>query len=363
MDFRFRRDGRPNRHELFDSETENTPAQVEKLEEDKEKLHPLRRRHLQDRLMEIDRLERGQARQDSFTTRMYGKKDFSEEKERIFKELQSLPPKEKEEEASFYNFMSLKKNEAENTPTPAKHSEENSKDTSNMNQFPEETPKKVQEAIDEYKEENPRQYKQYMQELNSQRSWKDLRPDPETGKIDISKITPDDMAQAIEENQKDLAKAQDEKRAYCNIYERQKDLERGLFTPADETANQRHDRMNKDQENWERIPKLKKTDEKGNCIAKLDHNAAYQAAKSGKIVKASYRSSGKKGDEHGHIAEVDGTKPMENSGKWKTKVPAIDGYNTQTKTIKNEKLSEQFSPPKEANMDYFIYKGNFVPLE
>ena len=45
-------------------------------------LHPLRQNMLQRRLQEIEYLERQQALQDDFSTRMYGKKDFSEKKEK-----------------------------------------------------------------------------------------------------------------------------------------------------------------------------------------------------------------------------------------------------------------------------------------
>lgn len=42
-------------------------------------LHPLRKHLLETRLKQIEYLERQQARQDDFTTRMYGKKDYSKE--------------------------------------------------------------------------------------------------------------------------------------------------------------------------------------------------------------------------------------------------------------------------------------------
>lgn len=45
-------------------------------------LHPLRKHLLERRLKQIEYLERQQALQDDFFTRMYGKKDFSKEKEK-----------------------------------------------------------------------------------------------------------------------------------------------------------------------------------------------------------------------------------------------------------------------------------------
>lgn len=203
-----------------------------------------------------------------------------------------------------------------------------------------------------------------MDKCKPKQNWKDIQPDPETGKTDTSFITPKIMQQAIKDNQQDLEKAKRAKKPYCNYYERQKDLERGLFTPNNETADQRYDRMNKDQANWEKIPRLDKKDKNGNIVSKLDHHAAHQAAKEGNIVKIVYKSSGKKDDEHGHIAEVDGSKLMEKSDAWgKTLLPFIDGYDANKNAVLNEKLSWQFSPSREKNMDYFIYRGDFIPLK
>ena len=50
-------------------------------------LHPLRQNILERRLQEIEYLERQQARQDDFTSRLYGQEDFSHVKEKIQAEL------------------------------------------------------------------------------------------------------------------------------------------------------------------------------------------------------------------------------------------------------------------------------------
>lgn len=142
---------------------------------------------------------------------------------------------------------------------------------------------------------------------------------------------------------------------WCNYYERQKDLERGILNPPHETADQRHARMNRSNSIWEKIPK--QTDEKGRPTEKLNHEAALQAARAGRIVKISYRSSGTGKDRHGHIAEVDGSKDLFYSAKWRTRVPYIDGYCAASGRAANQPLSMQFSPDKEARMDYFIYKA------
>ena len=44
-------------------------------------IHPLRKHLLETRLKQIEYLERQQARQDHFTTQLYGKRNYNEEKE------------------------------------------------------------------------------------------------------------------------------------------------------------------------------------------------------------------------------------------------------------------------------------------
>ena len=49
---------------------------------------------------------------------------------------------------------------------------------------------------------------------------------------------------------------------------------------------------------------------------------------------------------------------MKQSGKWGGEVPSVDGYNTNTKRItEGGSLSEQFSTPREPDMDYYEYTG------
>ena len=109
-------------------------------------LHPLRQNMLQRRLQEIEYLERQQARQDDFSTRMYGKKDFSEEKEKIKAELYShsqqsnrLPTNENSKE-----YSQLTHNDATNAKTKPEK----------------EIPDVIQKAINDYKQAHPQQYQQ-----------------------------------------------------------------------------------------------------------------------------------------------------------------------------------------------------------
>ena len=57
------------------------------LMKDNTALHPLHKQYLESRLKNIAYQERRQARQDDFTTRMYGKKDYTEERNNIIREL------------------------------------------------------------------------------------------------------------------------------------------------------------------------------------------------------------------------------------------------------------------------------------
>lgn len=52
-------------------------------------IHPLRKHLLETRLKQIEYLERQQARQDHFTTQLYGKRNYNEEKEDILYELRN----------------------------------------------------------------------------------------------------------------------------------------------------------------------------------------------------------------------------------------------------------------------------------
>ena len=85
------------------SEEEPSPAEEQHFVRQQEySLHPLRQQYLQDRLKQLDYLDRQQALQDDFTTRMYGKKDYSKEQKKIRQELQlgSTPQKRQAEKSS-----------------------------------------------------------------------------------------------------------------------------------------------------------------------------------------------------------------------------------------------------------------------
>jgi hypothetical protein len=93
---------------------------------------------------------------------------------------------------------------------------------------------------------------------------------------------------------------------------------------------------------WEKIPRID---------GKLNHKAAYSAAKSGKYVLATYNG----GKRSGHIAIVNGKKGMTQSKNYNAYVPYASGsvHGRKPELIP---LSYQFSADKEPKMTYYIYK-------
>jgi len=87
---------------------------------------------------------------------------------------------------------------------------------------------------------------------------------------------------------------------------------------------------------------------------KLDHGAAYIAARSRKAIVVTYNSRNAK--RSGHIAVVSGHKPMAYSPSFGTDVPyawgSVNGADPEL-TL----LSYQFSADKEPYMNYYVYVG------
>lgn len=313
-------------------------------------LHPLRRQYLENRLKQIEILERQQTMQDKFSTAMYGKKDYSEEKNNILQEMlqdkQSRPighqyPDEK--------FLDIADKQIAQEKYPH-------------------TPEAVGKEIARFERENPEEYNRNMQEIenakkqqleNDKKSWPEINKDIQDGKITPQELSNKQWQNMLDKNAKDLENAKKEEKSYCNYYARERLLKEGIYMPPDQNANAIKDYMDQNPQNWEKIPR--QTDEKGNPTEHLDHQAAHDAAKNGDTVVVVYKNPNPSPDEHGHIALVDGKKEMQTSGKkfWNTDVPQIDGYHSDgtDKGIKTESLSKQFSPKREPYMDYYRYVG------
>ena len=315
--------------------------------EDDNELHPLRKQYLENRLKDIDYQERQQATQDDFTTRMYGKKDYTEERHNILRELmqgkQSRTPGYKYPDEKFWDSVD-KQNGAEKLP---------------------QTPEAVSKEIARFEREYPKEYNRNMQEIenakkqqleNDKKSWPEINKDIQDGKITPQELSNKQWQTILDKSAEELQNAQGTGTSYCNMYTRDQLLKQGIYMPPGQNANQIKDHMDNNPENWEKIPR--QTDEKGNPTGHLDHQAAHDAAKNGDTVVVVYKNPNPSPEEHGHIAQVEGTAEMQPSGKWgNIQVPSINGYNSSDDKIKTESLSWQFTPDKEPNMDYYRHIG------
>lgn len=127
----------------------------------------------------------------------------------------------------------------------------------------------------------------------------------------------------------------------CNLHVIEVMSQRNIYIP--QTNANGIDNYLKKSSDWTTIPKLKNK--------KLDHGAAYKAARSGKTVLAAYNTgSGKSG----HIVVIYGKKKMQWSQTFKAQVPYASG-SVQGRNPSITLLSQQFSADKEPKMNYYIY--------
>lgn len=324
-------------------EWENNTSDFFERYPDKEndhQLHPLRKQYLENRLKDIDYQERQQAAQDDFTTRMYGKKDYAEERNKIMEELmqgkQSITPGYKHPDEKFWDM------------TDSQSAKE---------QYPQ-TPEAVGKEINRFKREQPNEYGKYIKQIqDDNKTWEQINKDIIDGKITPQELSDTQWQTMLDTNAQDLEKAKKERNSYCNYYARERLLQQGIYMPPGQNANQIKDHMDNHPQNWEKIPR--KTDKEGNPTEHLDHQAAHNAAANGDTVIVAYKNPNPAA--HGHIAVVNGEQEMQTSGKdyWNTEVPQIDGYHSYgtDKGIKTESLSQQFTKDKESDMDYYRYIG------
>ena len=325
-------------------------------------LHPLRQNILERRLQEIEYLERQQALQDSFSTRMYGKKDYSKEREKIQQELggSSSPQKlQVGEKPSEQDLQAGRHSQLPGTRSPAKRFWDIADEQTAKENYPK-TPIAVGKEISRYKRENPDEYASYLKKWqDDQKSWQEIDQDIQDGTLSKQDISPAQWDTILSKSQKELDDKQDpqknpEQQPYCNIYARNRLLQQGIYMEPDKNANQMIEDMDKKGSGWEKLPK--KVDALGHSTGKLDHPEAQRRAEAGGTVVATYHNPNNA--EHGHIVLLNPKAGMKRSGKWGGEVPSVDGYNTDTKQItEGGSLSEQFSTPREPHMDYYEYTG------
>ena len=191
------------------------------------------------------------------------------------------------------------------------------------------------------------------------KSWQEIDQDIKDGTLSKQDISPAQWDTILSASRQELQDKQDpqkntDQKPYCNIYARDRLLNKGIYMEPDKNANQMIEAMDKKGSGWEKLPK--KTDAEGNPTDKLDHQEAQRRAEAGGTVVAVYHNPNDA--EHGHIVLVNAEEGMKQSGKWSGEVPSVDGYNTNTKRItEGGSLSEQFSTPREPDMDYYEYTG------
>lgn len=301
---------------------------------------------------------------------MYGKKDYSKEREKIQQELgvSSSPQKlQVGEKPSEQDLQAGRRSQLPGTRSPAKRFWDIADEQTAKENYPK-TPIAVGKEISRYKRENPDEYASYFKKWQAdQKSWQEIDQDIQDGKLSKQDISPAQWDTILNKSQKELDDKQDpqknpEQQPYCNIYARHRLLQQGIYMEPYKNANQMIDDMDKKGSGWEKLPK--KVDEQDKPTSKLDHPEAQRRAEAGYTVVAIYHNPNNA--KHGHIALVNAKAGMQNSGRayWDTQVPSIDGYNTQKKEVQEgEPLSKQFGKDKEPYMDYYVYKGEKAMLD
>lgn len=312
--------------------------------EDDYQLHPLRKQYLESRLKDIDYQERQQMMQDSFTTAMYGKKDYSEERNEIMRELNG---------DSKIQFVGEQKEESSSGPrfTP---SDETSSDSGKENTTPSDsefTPADPDEPSDFNRRKELWEYQQRQENPDEQDIFERLNiPDPkqqpENSQTQWKKPNGQSTEEWDKKNEEWRNKPRKDKNGNiigstirCNttigreLSKLDIDVQKGV------DMNTMIDGMDKSGD-WANLP----TDKKGNP----DHKEATKLAKEGYIVVAT-----EKGKEHGHAAILTG-KEVE-SGTWKGKVPEVYG-SVNGKPAKSEGISIHWQAKDKNNIEYKVYR-------
>ena len=188
------------------SEEEPYPAEEQYFVRQQEhSLHPLRQQYLQDRLKQLDYLDRQQTRQDDFTTRMYGKKDYSKEQEKIRQELRasSTPQKRQaEKKFSWQDLQAGRRSQLPGTQSPAKRFWNIVDEQTGQENYPG-TPAAVGKEISRYKRENPDEYASYLKKWqDDQKSWQEIDQDIQDGTLSKQDISPAQWDSILSKSQK-----------------------------------------------------------------------------------------------------------------------------------------------------------------
>ena len=295
---------------------------------------------------EIAYQERTQTMQDSFTTALYGTKNYTEEKNRIINEL---------------NRNSAQENTSQQNQTPSASKKEN------FTPAPPDEPsdfdrrKELWDAQNRWKEFQKSRYEgQSVAQPNEPNAFErlgisDPKNPPESisesdkAKRDFYKFSPSNGTSTEEWNKKNEEWRNTPRKdkdgnilgsqLRCNTTFGRELSKLGINVEKDASMNEVIDRMDKSGD-WANLP----TDKNGNP----DHKEATKLAKEGYIVVAT-----EKGENHGHAAILTGRK--RDSGTWKGRVPEVYG-SVNGKAAKAEGISNHWRAKDQNKIQYKVYR-------
>ena len=309
-------------------------------------LHPLRKQYLENRLNEIAYQERIQTMQDSFTTTMYGTKNYTEEKNNIINELNRNSAQERTSQPNKIPSSSKKENF-----TPAPPDEPSDFDRR----------KELWEEQNRWKEFQKSRYEgQSAVQPNGPNAFERLGiPDPKNppesisasdkAKRDFYKF-PQPNGQTTEEWKKKNEEWRNTPRKdkdgniigselRCNTVSGRELSKLGIDVAKDANMNTIIEGMEQSGD-WADLP----VDKNGNT----DHATALKLAQEGYIVAAT-----EKGEKNGHAALLTGKE--RDSAAWNGKVPEVYG-SVNGKTAKAEGISHHWQAKDKNNIKYKIYR-------
>lgn len=316
------------------------------LTESNEGLHPLRKQYLENRLNAIAYQERTQTMQDNFTTAMYGRKDYTEEKNNIINELN----RNSTEEPTHQLNKTLSDSKEENfTPAPPDEPSDFDRrkelweDQNRWNEF--QKSRYEGQSVAQPKEPNAFERLGIADPKNPPESI----AESDKAKRDFYKFPQSNRTSAEEWDKKNEEWRNTPRKdkdgnilgsqLRCNTTFGRELSKLGIHVEKDASMNDVIDRMDKSGD-WANLP----TDKNGNP----NHKEATKLAKEGYIVVAT-----EKGEKHGHAAILTGNEQP--STQWKGNVPEVYG-TANGKTAKNQSISFHWSADNKNNIKYKVYR-------
>lgn len=306
-------------------------------------LHPLRRQHLKNRLVELAYKERQQANQDDFTTRMYGKKDYATERKQILEELgqkdNTSKPTEQSKRSDSINFIPAPPDE-DSPFDKRKELWENLKKLENRKEQ-QELGKSVlknpeQNAFERLNIPDPKQRPESI--LNSEKEkWNFYQfPHPKGTTTENWEMKNEQWRNTPRKDKNGNIIGSELR---CNTTIGRELSKLGIDVEKDTNMNGIIDSMDKSGD-WANLP----TDSTG----KPDHDTALKLAQEGYIVAAT-----EKGEGHGHAVLLTGGE--QNSGTWNRKVPEVYG-SVNGKSARTSGISSHWKRQDQNKIQYKIYR-------